>query len=264
VNRIAAWLLLSTTICLAQTPSIVPTFRPDSLKPFVIDMVGALTPDNGGPAPPSVRFHDTLTETTWRGHKAMRRETATTLPGGTEFFRWATVIFDAKTLLPYYSEYRRSDGLFLRREFDGLHVKETRTVTDVLKSPPLNPAERREIVTSDFVLPEPAFTWIENTGLPILLALALREGLEGSVPVISGDKSLMKPCTAGPCFILRMSYHVSGPETITGMSGKLVRTWKICVPETQFFFWIACDRPQLEQVTWPGPGGRYSMQASKP
>lgn len=242
----------------AQSPIPSKTLPRGPLKPFVIDMMATLKPDTGD-APPPILFHDTLEETIWHGHKAMRRETATTSPGGKDFVRWAVVIFDALTLLPYYSEYRRADGLFVRREFEGLRVKETRTSLDVLKSPRLLPGQHVDILTSEFVLSEPAYTWIENTGLPILLALPLRDRLEGSVPVISGDSTAMKPCTAGPCFILRMSYHVSGPEVVTGISGKPVKTWKVWVPETRFTFWITCDNPRLEQVIWPGPSGTYSM-----
>jgi hypothetical protein len=59
-----------------------------------------------------------------------------------------------------------------------------------------------------------------------------------------------------PCHVLRMSYQVLGKEMITGISGKPLVTWKISVPETRFTFWIACKKPRLEQVFWPGPGGK--------
>jgi len=259
----AAALLLLGSVAWAEPPTgAMPLLRGPApqgpLKPFVIDMVGTLAPD-AGPAPPPILFHDTLEDTIWHGHKATRRETATTMPGGQEFVRWAVVIFDAKTLLPYYSEYRRADGLFLRHEFDGLHVKETRSSADVAKAPRVAPGEKIDVVTSEFDLPQPGFTWLENTGLPILLALPLRDGFAGSVPVITGDSSKMQPCLVGPCHVLRMSYQVKGQEVITGISGKPVRTWKVWIPETRFTFWIACDEPRLEGVTWPGPGGTYSM-----
>lgn len=255
------YLLPVARIVSAQTPAAVPVFpRGESLKPFVIDMMAILKRDDGTAPPPPVLFHDTLTKTIWHGHKAIKRETATTRPGGKEFVGWAVVIFDQKTLLPYFSEFRRADGLFLRREYDGVQVKETRTSLDVLTSPRVNPGEHIDTVTAEFVLPEPAYTWLENSGLPILLALPLHAGLEGSVPVISGDTTSMKPCAIGPCYVLRMSYHVTGPEMVMGISGKSVLAWKIWVPETKFTFWITCKHPRLEQVTWPGPKGLFAME----
>jgi len=228
------------------------------LKPFVLVMMGTLRKDDGTLDPP-ITFHDTLEKIRWHGHKAMRRVAATTLPGAKEFTRWSTVVFDERTLLPYYTELRRIDGAFMRREFDGVHVKETRTGGDWRK--PLAPGSRPEIATSEFDLSEPAFAWAEGVGLPVLLVLPLSDGFEGAVPVISGDRSAVAPCFTGPCFVVRMTYRVIGREEITGISGKLMRIWKISVPETGFIFWISCDNPRLEGVTWPAfqGGGRYSM-----
>jgi len=76
----------------------------------------------------------------------MRRTTATTRPRETELYVWATVVFDAKTLMPYYSEYRRRDGVFVRHEFNGVHVKETRT-TKEMKSPAVGADEKLDTVT---------------------------------------------------------------------------------------------------------------------
>ena len=248
----------------AQPPMAATTPPQGPLKPYVMEMIATLKPDTGA-VPPPRRFSDKLEETTWHGRQAMRRESASSGAGGTAFVRWEINIFDAMTLLPHSSEWRRADGLFLHREFDGLRVTETRTSADVLKSPPLPPEAHVETLTMVFELPEPAYDWIGGAGLPILLALPLREGLEGSVPVISGDSTIMSPCTVGPCFVVRMTYRVSGPELVKGISGTPVRTWKIWVPETRFRFWISCDNPRLEQVTWPGPGGGYSMGGiSKP
>lgn len=251
---------LLNLLALAQLPKITGKPPRGPLKPFMIDMMATHHPDSGVALPPII-FHDTLVRTSWHGRSAMRRETATTKPGGKEFVLWAIVIFDATTLVPYYSEIRRKDGLFVRHEFNGVHVKETRTTADVLRSPPLKPGEPVNFVTTEFDLPEPAFTWIENTGLPILLSLPLQDGFEGSVPVISGDSSAMKPCMAGPCFVLRMSYRVRGIEDKRGISDVPIRSWKISVPETGFTFWIARKGPRLVQVYWPGPGGNgtFSM-----
>lgn len=243
-----------------ETPLWTGTKSHGPLKPFVLDMMGTLTKDDGTQDAP-VTFHDTLERIDWHGHKAMRRIAATTMPGGTEFVRWAVVVFDEKTLLPYYTEWRKADGAFVRREFDGVHVSETRNAQDFRSPVSPTPKPQLETKTLKFDLPEPAFGWIEGVGLPVLLAVPLKEGFEGSVPVISGDPSKIVPCFAGPCFVGRMSYRVIGQEEITGISGKPVGTWKISVPETNFTFWIARDNPRLEGVTWPGPptGGRYSM-----
>jgi hypothetical protein len=222
------------------------------LKPFVLDMVG--TPKKSdGTLDPATTFHDTLEEITWHGHKAMRRIAATTKPGETEFTRWSTIVFDEKTLLPYYTELRLAEGVFARREYDGVHVKETRTAGDFRTLP--QPGSKLQTVTTRFDLPEPAFAWAEGVGLPLLLALPLREGFEGSAPVISGSPSAVTPCLAAPCFVARISYRVIGKEKIAGISGKQVLTWKVSVPETRFFFWISCDHPRLEGVTWPRSAG---------
>jgi hypothetical protein len=257
---IALLLPLSASVGSKGPPRISGEPPRGPLEPFVIDMMATHHPDSGIPIAP-ILFHDTMERVRWHGRDAMKRETATTLPGGTEFVRWATVIFDATTLLPYFSELRRKDGLFLRREFDGVHVKEKRSTKDFVKTPPLPPGETVESRSAEFDLPEPGFTWIENTGLPILLALPLRHGLQGSVPVISGDRATMKPCLEGPCFILRMSYRVLGAEEMAGFSPDPVPSWKISVPETGFTFWIAETKPRLVQVYWPGPGGNgtFSM-----
>ncbi len=249
-------LLLVPTVS-AQSQIAAPVLPQGPLKPYVMDMAAILKPDSG-PVPAPRRLGDKLEETTWNGHKALRRESTSIAADGT-VVRWEITISDAKTLLPYYSEWRRADGLFLRREFDGLRVKETRTSLDVLKAPRLAPGAQVDMLTKEFVLPESAYDWLGGAGLPILLALPLRDGLEGSLPVISGDGTKMAPCTAGPCFVLRMSYHVSGPEVVKGISGTPVRTWKISVPDQRFTFWITCDNPRLEQVTWPGPNGTFSM-----
>ncbi|MBZ5720416.1 MAG: hypothetical protein LAO03_08540 [Acidobacteriia bacterium] len=222
------------------------------LKPFVLDMVGTPKKSDGS-LDPATTFHDTMDKVSWHGHKAMRRIAATTKPGETEFTRWATVVFDEKTLLPYYTELRASDGRFVRREFNGIHVKETRTAGDFRQ--PLPAGQKAETVTAKFDLSEPAFAWAEGVGLPVLLAVPLHDGFEGSVPVISGSPSVVTPCLIGPCFVARMTYHVVGKEEIAGISGKPVLTWKVSVPETQFFFWIACDDPRLEGVTWPRSAG---------
>jgi hypothetical protein len=208
----------------------------------------------------SLIFHDTLETVDWHGHRALKRVAATTQPGGTEFVRWSTVVFDEKTLLPCFTEWRRSDGLFLRREFDGLHVKESRTPGALSQIGPIAPGTNLEVINSEFDLPEPALAWIEGVGLPLLLALPLHEGLQGSVPVISGDKSTVMPCAAGPCFVTRMSYRVDGEETITGISQRPTKTWKAQVPESKFVFWISRDHPRLERVTWPGAAGMFTME----
>src|SRR5437868_5770860 len=217
------------------------------LKPFVIDMQGNPVGRTGADGPPTI-FHDTMERVRWHGHEALRRVAATTDPGGTEFTRWADLIFDEKTLLPYRSEWRRADGSFVRHEFDGVHVKETRKTAGAAPE-----------ITAAFDLPEPAFAWSEGVGLPILLALPLREGVEGSAPVISGDPSSIVPCTQAPCFAARMSYRVVGQETITGISNKPTPTWKVWVPGSAFTFWIATADPRLEGVNWPRPGGMFSM-----
>ncbi|GEM_PF-4036331 len=235
------------------------------LKPFVLDMMGTPKKADGALDPPTV-FHDTLEKIDWHGHKAMRRIAATTRPGETEITRWSTVVFDEKTLLPYYTEFRVADGRFSRHEFEGVHVTETRTGGDFRK--PLSPGEKPEITTTKFDLSEPAIAWHEGVGLPVLLGLPLREGLEGSVPVITGAPSGMSACFMGPCYVARLTYRVVGKEKIDGISGTRVLTWKVYVPETDFFFWIACDDPRLEGVTWPRatgtttagqPDARFSM-----
>jgi len=256
--RIVSFVALSTAAMVAQS-GLWSGPRPHGpLAPFVLDMVG--TPDGSQPSDgKSITFHDTLEKVDWHGHNALKRVAATTQPGETEFVRWSAVIFDEKTLLPYYSEWRRSDGLFLRREYDGLHVKESRTPGAFTQAPPVEPGTKLEITNAEFDLTEPALAWVEGVGLPVLLALPLREGFEGSVPVISGDKSSIVPCSAGPCFVTRMSYRVEGEETITGISKHAVKTWKISVPESKFVFWISKDHPRLERVTWPGVGGMFTM-----
>jgi hypothetical protein len=218
------------------------------LKPFVLDMVGTPKKPDGALDPPTI-FHDTLESIDWHGHKAMRRIAATTKPGETEFTRWSTVVFDEETLLTYYTEFRVSDGRFVRHEFDGVYVTETRTGGDFRT--PLSPGEKPETVTAKFEMSEPAIAWHEGAGLPVLLAVPLREGFEGSVPVITGTPTGMGACLIGPCYVGRMTYKVVGKEEIVGISSKRVLTWKVYVPETDFFFWIACDDPRLEGVTWP-------------
>jgi hypothetical protein len=85
--------------------------------------------------------------------------------------------------------------------------------------------------------------------------------MDGSVPVISAATPGVSQCLEGPCVVSRMTYHVSGPEVVTSLSGTPVRAWKVDVPESKFTFWIATDDPRLVQVSWPGPGGRFSMGA---
>jgi len=252
--------LLFTVTASAQTSLWAGPKPRGPLKPFVLDMMGTLRKDDGAVGPP-ITFHDTLEKTRWHGHRAMRRVAATTMPGGTEFARWSVVVFDERTLLPYYTELRRADGAFMRREFDGVHVKETRTAGDYRKPLHLAPGTKPETVMLRFDLSEPAFAWAEGVGLPVLLAAPLRDGFAGSVPVISGDRSAVMPCFTGPCFVHRLTYRVMGREEITGISGKPTRTWKISVPETGFTFWISCENPRLEGVTWPAfqGGGTFSM-----
>ncbi|HSP15241.1 MAG TPA: hypothetical protein VLV78_10865 [Thermoanaerobaculia bacterium] len=200
-------------------------------------------------APGPVRFHDTLEPATWHGHPALRRETATTRPGGDQFVRFEITVFDPVTLLPLHSERRREDGLPLARDFDGLHVTETRTPGDLLKPPPPKLVPVSEAIVTGFDLAEPAYDWIGGEGPPVLLGLPLRDGWRGSVPGISAAGETLAPCTAGPCVVRPMSYSVSGLEVISGLSGVPVRTWRVEVAETRFTFWIACDQPRLEQVT---------------
>lgn len=256
--RILFLVTLSSSTMLAQSGLWSGPKPQGPLAPFVLDMVG--TPDGSQTSDgKSITFHDTLEKVDWHGHRALKRVAATTKPGGTEFVRWSTVVFDEKTLLPYYTEWRRSDGLFLRREFNGLHVKESRTPGAFTQAPPVAPGTTLDVTNAEFDLPEPAHAWLEGVGLPVLLALPLHEGFEGSVPVISGDQSSIVPCAAGPCFVTRMSYRVEGEETITGISKKPTKTWKISVLESKFVFWIAKDHPRLERVTWPGVGGMFTM-----
>ena len=106
------------------------TTRPHGpLKPYAMEMIATLKPDTGA-APLPRRFSDKLEETTWRGHRAMRRESASSGAGGATFVRWEINIFDAETLMPYSSEWRRADGLFLKREFDGEDVTQVRLDLD--------------------------------------------------------------------------------------------------------------------------------------
>lgn len=81
------------------------------LKPFVLDMMGTPKKNDGTSDPPTI-FHDTLEKIDWHGQRAMRRSVATTKPGETEFTRWAILVFDEKTLLPYSTEFRVADGRF--------------------------------------------------------------------------------------------------------------------------------------------------------
>jgi hypothetical protein len=229
------------------------------LKPFVLDMMGTPKKNDGTLDPPTI-FHDVLEEIDWQGHKAMQRKVATTKPGETEFTRWAVLVFDEKTLLPYMTEFRVADGRFLRHEFDGLHVTETRTAGDFRK--PLAPGEKPETGTAKFDLPEPAFAWAEGAGTLVLFGVPLHEGFEGSVPVITGAPTGVGACFIGPCYVGRMSYKVVGKEEIMGLSGQKVMTWKVYVPETDFYFWIKCDDPTLEGVTWPRGTGTMTAGQS--
>jgi hypothetical protein len=275
VARAVGSVSLLVTAASAQTAA-APTVRPRGpLRPFAIDMMAVQESGGAGAPRPPNRFHDALEEITWRGHPALKRTTATTAAGVTELVRWEIAIFDVNTLPPYHSEWHRQDGLFLTREFDGVRVTETRTATDVLRSPPVAPGTPRDPVRSDFTLSEPAYDWIGGEGLPILLGLPLRNGLDGSLPVITGGAGGSTPfgegtasiCTAGPCVVGRMTFHVSRPELITGLSGSPVRAWKIWVPDTRFTFWIAADAPagpRLEQVTWSRDGATFSMRRIPP
>lgn len=265
-----SWLKTVTTYALAvtttglaigqQTTSPSPVKFTHALKPSVMHMKAVPDPDTVKSSQ-AVYFYDTLNYITWHGRKALKRETATTLPGDTNFVAWATVIFDPVTLLPYLSEYRRIDGTFIKHEFDGTKVTETKNCVDYLKTPRREPGAVADTIVTHYVLPVPAFTWLENSGLPILLASPLRRGFKGSVPVISGDSSKMFPWTSGSCYVLRMSYQVMGKEKIMGLSGKEVKAWKVWVPETKFWFWISCRNPRMEGVTWPALNGmRYKME----
>ncbi len=228
------------------------------LKPFTIYMMAVA--DTGVQRP--VYFYDVMKDTVWDGHKATKRETATTMPGEKKYVRWATVVFDAKTLLPYFSEYRRLDGIFLQHIFDGLHVTEIKNCDDILTTPRRAEGARPDTITTQSDLKGPAYTWLENSGLPVLLSLPLQPGFQGSVPVISGDSLTMRPWTHGPSYILPMTYRVTAKERIKGLSGKTVWAWKVWIPETKFWFWISCKNPRLEGVTWPSLNGnvRFTMK----
>jgi len=91
----------------------------------------------------------------------------------------------------------------------------------------------------------------------------MHDGMRGMVPVISGDSTKIAPCTCGPCYVVPMTYDVTGPEEIKGLSGKLVKTWKVFNPERNFTFWISYDNRTLEQVSFPGPNGIFVLREVK-
>jgi hypothetical protein len=239
----------------AQSP-VVPK---GPLKPFSIMMEAVMQPDTGT-APPRRRLGDKFELTTWKGHQALRRESTTIAADNTTVVFWEITYSDAKTLLPYYSEWRRRDGLFIKREFDGLNIKETHTTANPFSSPRIQPGTPIDSTTISYTLTRKTYDWLGGAGLPIVMGLPLHEGLAGSIPTLSGDSTEVTQCVTGPCYVADLTYNVAGQETVTGLSGHPVKCWKVVDPGRQFTFWIACDDRHLEQVTWPGKGGLFHME----
>jgi len=241
-----------------RTPGSTPPHGP--LQPFSMTMEAVFHPDDEfAPTPPTLLLGDKIEMATWQGKPAIRRESTVYAPDRSRIIRWEITYSDPQTFRPLSSEWRRGDGLFIRRTFQGQHVTEQRTSLDVMRAPRTPPGTPFDTLTSEFTLAEPVYDWLGGAGLPVLLGLPLRAGLEGSLPVMSASSDSVAPCTVGPCVVARLSYQVNGPETVTSMSGGSTTAWRVQVAQTGFTFWITTGTPRLAQVSWPGKGGNFSL-----
>ena len=227
---------------------------PATLYDHVFDVV--LTADAGA-APPAAHWRDSVVATTWRGRDALRREQANTRPGKTEYVGWTTNIFDPVTFLPYSSERKRKDGLFVRWEFDGLKVTETKTVLDLNSAPPTPPSTKLETSTRTFTLPEPVYDYFGGLYGALFSGMPLQAGLDGSFPALAFAGSAPT--------IVRVHYRVSGPEKVTADDGTKVDAWKIETDADDqnpvYSYWVTVQSPRIQRVAYRQGAGLLTFAA---
>ncbi len=200
-----------------------------------------------GQAELAALWKDKLEPATWQGHAAFRREQANTRPGGTDYVGWFTNVFDTATFQPYFSEHRRKDGLFVRYEFDGLHVRETKSKLDVNSAPRTPPGTPIETVTREFTLSEPVYDYFGGTFGVVFTGIPLRAGLQGSFPALSFSSD-------GSPVVTRVKYRVSGPENVRNDDCTPVSAWKI---ETDadadnpvYVYYVTCQTPRVQRLAY--------------
>jgi len=145
----------SIHVCAQNREEVLPH---GPIAPFNITADIVMKTDTGMAAPIG-RLGDKLEVISWHGHKAIRRESTNLGPDGLPI-RWEITISDASTLLPYYSEWRRKDGLFLRREFDAQKVTEERSSANVVTSPRQTSGTAIDTVRTFFYLKTNAYDWL--------------------------------------------------------------------------------------------------------
>ena len=97
------------------------------LQPYTNAWMMTFHGADGSVSPPQL-WEDSMDTVTWRGRPAMRRvqvEHRLVPVGG---YQRTTNVFDARTLAPYMTEQRQRNGMFMRWEYDGVHVREIRSV----------------------------------------------------------------------------------------------------------------------------------------
>jgi hypothetical protein len=178
------------------------------LQPYTNAWTMTFHGDDGTVSPPQL-WEDSMDTITWNGRPAMQRvqiEHRLVPVGG---YQRTANVFDARTLAPYMTEVRQRNGMFVRREYDGLRVREIRSVRS---SAGVDSAMREYTVSAPFI------DFYGGMYATVLAARPLTAGLQGTFP------ALLAPDT-----IVQVPFSVLTRDTVRGVGGALTSAFKVDV-----------------------------------
>ena len=142
-------------------------------------------------------------------------------------------VFDPATMVPASSEVHRIDGTWLRREFNGLTITETRGTS---------PIDTVGVQTT-FGVPMQVFDFWGGMYGTLLAALPLSPGYAGTVAAIDEFDPKYKPA----------SFRVVREEDL--MAGKMGRVHAWVVESEGMTFWISANAPYILKLDMSMSGG---------
>jgi len=251
-------MLVASVVCLtagiAARPAphhvLAPRQEHGVLQPYSNAWLMTFHGEDGSVSEPQL-WEDRLETIDWNGRPAMRRvqiEHRLVPVGGYQIF---TNVFDPSTLTPYMSDVRQRAGRFVRQEFDGLRVRDIRSLRGARGQPPTDSVVHAYTVATPFV------DFYGGMYALVFAVKPLTVGLQGTF------QALLAPDT-----LVTVPFSVLARESVRGVGGVATMAYKVEVGITSgagaangvYTAWISDKPPYVLRLTWPQaqPAGYWS------